>query len=105
MVFSRIAQRMTSPAAAVLLVIGMVTVGIAAPAPAASASGTVLFNQPFHDNTVDGTAGSVSLPAPGAGGSNYACLTASGNKNKTRSTPAAPQPIRRARARSASPRR
>ena len=83
MVFSRIAQRMTSPAAAVLLVIGMVTVGIAAPAPAASASGTVLFNQPFHDNTVDGTAGSVSLPAPGAGGSNYACLTASGNKNKT----------------------
>ena len=66
-----------------LLVIGMVTVGIAAPAPAASAAGTVLFNQPFHDNTVDGTAGSVSLPAPGAGGSNFACLTASGNKNKT----------------------
>ncbi len=66
MVFSRIAQRMTSPAAAVLLVIGMVTVGIAAaPAPSASASGTVLFNQPFHDNTVDGPVGSVSLPAPG----------------------------------------
>ena len=65
MVFSRIAQRMTSPAAAVLLVIGMVTVGIAAPAPAASASGTVLFNQPFHDNTVDGPAG-IGIPA-GAG--------------------------------------
>ena len=83
MVFSRLAQRMTSRAVAVLLVMSTVTIGIVAPAPSASASGTVLFNQPFHDNTVDGTAGSVSLPAPGAGGSNYACLTASGNKNKT----------------------
>jgi large repetitive protein len=81
MVFSRIAQRMTSPAAAVLLVIGMVTVGIAS-APTASAAGTVLFNQPFHDNTVDGPVGSVSLPAPGAGGSNFACLTAAGNATK-----------------------
>ena len=83
MVFSRIAQRVTSTAVAVLLVIGTVTVGITAPAPTASAAGTVLFNQPFHDNTVDGPAGSVSLPAPGAGGSNFACLTASGNNNKT----------------------
>ena len=82
MVFSRIARRMTSPAAAVLLVIGMVTVGIAAPAPTASAAGTVLFNQPFHDNTVDGPAGSVSLPTAGAGGSNFACLTAAGNATK-----------------------
>ena len=65
MVFSRLAQRMTSRAVAVLLVMSTVTVGIVAPAPSASASGTVLFNQPFHDNTVDGTAGSVSLPAPG----------------------------------------
>ena len=63
---SRIAQSTVSRAAAVLVVIGTVTVGIAAPAPTASAAGgTVLFNQPFHDNTVDGTAGSVSLPAPG----------------------------------------
>ena len=65
MVFSRLARRMTSPAVAVLLVIGMATIGIVAPAPTASAAGTVLFNQPFHDNTVDGPAGSVSLPAAG----------------------------------------
>ena len=84
MVFSRIAQRMTSRAAVVLLVIGTVTAGIAAPAPTASAAGgTVLFNQPFHDNTVDGPAGSVSLPTAPVGGGNFACLTASGNKNKT----------------------
>jgi large repetitive protein len=82
MVFSRISQRMTARATAVLLVLGTVTAGIAAPAPTASAAGTVLFNQPFHDNTVDGPAGSVSLPAPGAGGANFACLTATGNATK-----------------------
>src|ERR1700733_3816926 len=82
MVFSRIAQRMTSRATAVLLVIGTVSVAIAAPAPSASAAGTVLFNQPFHNNTVDGPAGSVSLPTPGAGGANFACLTAAGNATK-----------------------
>ena len=83
MVFSQLAQRMVSPAAAVTLVIGMVTVGIVAAAPSASAAGTVLFNQPFHDNTVDGPAGSVSLPTAAAGGGNFACLTATGNENKT----------------------
>ena len=83
MVFSRLARRMMSRATSVMLVIGTVTVGIAAPAPTASASGTVLFNQPFHDNTVDGSAGSVSLPTAPAGGGNFACLTASGNNNKT----------------------
>jgi hypothetical protein len=36
---------------------------LAASAPSAFAVGTVLFNQPFHDNTVDGPAGSVSIPA------------------------------------------
>src|SRR3984957_9660320 len=82
MVYSRLARRIVSPAAAVLLVISMVTVGIVAPAPSASAAGTVLFNQPFHNNTVDGPVGSVSLPAPGAGGSNFACLTAAGNATK-----------------------
>ena len=82
MVFSRSAQRMVSPAAAVMLVIGMVTIGTVASAPSASAAGTVLFDQPFHDNTVDGPAGSVSLPTAGAGGANFACLTASGNQNK-----------------------
>ncbi|MEH1167745.1 putative Ig domain-containing protein [Micromonospora sp. CPCC 205539] len=46
----------------------------------AEAAGTVLFNQPFHNNTPDGL-GSVVLPALPAGalGTNVACLTASGN--------------------------
>ncbi|MFG1867237.1 DUF7927 domain-containing protein [Micromonospora arborensis] len=46
----------------------------------AEAAGTVLFNQPFHNNTPDGL-GPVFLPALPAGtpGTNYACLTASGN--------------------------
>ena len=42
------------------------------------AAGTVLFNQPFHDNTVDGSAGSVSLPATPTK-TNVACLSAAGN--------------------------
>src|SRR5580700_7818088 len=46
--------------------------------PAAAATGTVLFNQPFHDNTVDGTAGSLSLPIAPTG-TNAACLSAAGN--------------------------
>jgi hypothetical protein len=47
----------------------------------ASAAGTALFNQPFHDNTVDGALGSVVLPTtPSA--TNAACLTASGNPTK-----------------------
>ena len=83
MVLSRLAKRAVSPAVAVMLVMSTVTIGIAAPAPRASAAGTVLFNQPFHDNTVDGPAGSVSLPTAGAGGTNFACLTATGNQNKT----------------------
>ncbi len=68
MVVSRLVRRMMSCAVAVMLVLSMITVGIAASAPSArSAAGTVLFNQPFHDNTVDGPAGSVSLPtAPAA---------------------------------------
>jgi large repetitive protein len=82
MVFSPLAKRIVSRTAAVMLVISAVTAGVTVPAPKALASGTVLFNQPFHDNTVDGTAGSVSLPAPGAGGSNFACLTATGNATK-----------------------
>src|ERR1700683_1377399 len=57
-----------------------------APAPAALASGTTLFNQPFHDNTVDGSAGAVSVPS----GTNAACLTAAGNPppNPLASSPA-----------------
>ncbi|WP_051752255.1 putative Ig domain-containing protein [Streptosporangium amethystogenes] len=50
------------------------------PAVPASAAGTVVFNQPFHNNTADGD-GAVVLPALPAGLSvtNFACLTASGN--------------------------
>ncbi|MCM3887100.1 putative Ig domain-containing protein [Frankia sp. R82] len=46
----------------------------------AYAAGTVLFDQPFHNNTPDGL-GSVVLPAlpSGAAGSNTACLTSPGN--------------------------
>jgi uncharacterized repeat protein (TIGR01451 family) len=48
----------------------------------AYAAGTLLFNQPFHNNTPDGL-GSVALPLPpvSATGGNQACLTASGNSN------------------------
>ncbi|MEV7005460.1 putative Ig domain-containing protein [Streptosporangium sp. NPDC051022] len=46
----------------------------------ASAAGTTLLSQPFHNNTADGT-GSLVLPAlpSNQSGSNTACLTASGN--------------------------
>jgi large repetitive protein len=44
----------------------------------ALAAGTVLFDQPFHNNTPDGT-GAVVLPALASGGTNAACLTARGN--------------------------
>ena len=47
-------------------------------APDALAAGTVLFNQPFHDNTVDGPAGAVSIPTAPTG-TNVACLSAAGN--------------------------
>ncbi|MFC4589263.1 fibronectin type III domain-containing protein [Sphaerisporangium corydalis] len=48
--------------------------------PAARAAGTLLFNQPFHNNTVDPTY-PVTIPAlpTGAAGTNGACLTAVGN--------------------------
>jgi large repetitive protein len=65
-------------ALAVTLLISAVTTGMAVSAPKASAAGTVLFNQPFHDNTVDGPAGSVSIPASPSG-TNAACLSAAGN--------------------------
>ncbi|MBB5476092.1 beta strand repeat-containing protein [Micromonospora parathelypteridis] len=46
----------------------------------AEAAGTVLFNQPFHNNTPDGL-GPVVLPALPAASTtpNFACLSASGN--------------------------
>ncbi|MBE1484741.1 putative repeat protein (TIGR01451 family) [Plantactinospora soyae] len=44
----------------------------------ASAVGTTLFDQPFHNNTPDGL-GSVTLPPLPTAGTNAACLTAAGN--------------------------
>jgi hypothetical protein len=78
MAFRGSARRTVARAAAVTLLVSSVAAGMATYAPSAFASGTVLFNQPFHDNTVDGSAGSVSLPAAQSG-TNAACLTAAGN--------------------------
>jgi hypothetical protein len=61
--------------AVLLLTIASLVAATASAPNAFAASGTVLFNQPFHDNTVDGTAGAISLPS----GTNAACLTAAGN--------------------------
>ncbi|MFI7591591.1 fibronectin type III domain-containing protein [Micromonospora sp. NPDC049359] len=45
----------------------------------ASAVGSVLFDQPFHNNTANGI-GPVTVPGvPTAGGTNAACLSAAGN--------------------------
>ena len=79
MPFSRRVRRIVSRAAAVMLLMSMVSAGVAVHAPKALAAGTVLFSQPFHDNTVDGTAGSVSLPTAPTGSGNTACLSAAGN--------------------------
>ena len=73
---------MVSRAVAATLLISAVAVDMTVAAPSAAASGTVLFNQPFHDNTVDGPAGSVSLPTAPTGGANFACLSAAGNATK-----------------------
>jgi uncharacterized repeat protein (TIGR01451 family) len=69
---------MVSCATATVLLISGTSVALTLSAPEASATGTALFNQPFHDNTVDGSAGSVALPAVQSG-TNSACLTAVGN--------------------------
>ena len=79
MPFSRRARRIVSRAAAVMLLTSMVTAGVPVHPPKALAAGTALFNQPFHDSTVDGTAGSVTLPTAPAVSGNSACLTAAGN--------------------------
>jgi Bacterial lectin len=71
-------RRTVSRAAVTTLLLSTFAVGVTVSAPHAFAAGTVLFNQPFHDNTVDGSAGSVSLPASPTG-VNAACLTAAGN--------------------------
>ncbi|MFI6882588.1 fibronectin type III domain-containing protein, partial [Streptosporangium canum] len=63
-----------------LALTGSALTGPPAVPASAAAAGTVLFNQPFHNSTANGT-GAVALPAlpSGTGTTNFACLTASGN--------------------------
>jgi large repetitive protein len=73
------AGRRTARTAGLLVAVGFLWFAIGGVIPgAASAAGTVLFNNAFNDNTVDGL-GTVSLPTPVAGATNLACLTATGN--------------------------
>jgi hypothetical protein len=75
---ARPARRTVARCVAAALLICAAAVDMTVSAPNASAAGTVLFNQPFHDRTVDGPAGSVTVPTAPTG-VNAACLTASGN--------------------------
>ena len=59
----RLADRVVLHAAVATLLISAAAAGFTVMPSSALAAGTVLFNQPFHDNTVDGPAGSVSVPA------------------------------------------
>ncbi|MDG4780222.1 fibronectin type III domain-containing protein [Micromonospora sp. WMMD961] len=64
--------------AGVLLVVLIAGVLAFGPLPA-SAAGSVLFDQPFHNNTANGI-GAVAVPAvPGTVATNAACLSAAGN--------------------------
>ena len=73
-------RRTVARATAVALLISAVAVGTTVAAPRAhAAAGTVLFSQTFHDNTLDGPAGSLVLPTAPAASGNTACLTAAGN--------------------------
>ncbi|MEV4119810.1 fibronectin type III domain-containing protein [Micromonospora sp. NPDC049645] len=69
-------RRPSSIAALVVAVIlGVLAIG---PLPA-SAAGSVLFDQPFHNNTANGI-GAVAVPGvPGVLAANAACLSAAGN--------------------------
>src|SRR5580658_8723343 len=78
MAFPRSSRRMASCATAAVLLISGTAVALTLYVPGASAAGTLLFSQAFHDNTVDGPVGSVALPAVQSG-TNAACLTAAGN--------------------------
>ncbi|MDP9074229.1 MAG: hypothetical protein M3N98_08670, partial [Actinomycetota bacterium] len=55
----------------------LATLVVAGTPTTASAAGTVLFQNLFNNQTVDGT-GMVTVPTP-TGGTNAACLTAKGN--------------------------
>jgi large repetitive protein len=76
---ARSVRRTVARCAAAALLISAAAVDMTLSAPQAFAAGTVLFNQPFHDRTVDGPVGSVSVPAAPSGSTNSACLSASGN--------------------------
>src|ERR1700729_1373273 len=78
MAFRGSARRTVARAAAITLLTSAAVINMTVSAPSALAAGTVLFNQTFHDNTVDGSAGSVSLPATPTK-TNVACLSAAGN--------------------------
>ncbi|MFJ6166724.1 fibronectin type III domain-containing protein [Micromonospora orduensis] len=63
--------------AALVIAVTASTLGLAP--QAASAAGSVLFDQPFRDNTANGI-GAVAVPGvPAAGATNAACLSAAGN--------------------------
>ena len=68
--------------AALVVVLAIAGLTVWAPARVAAASGSTLFVQSFANNTVD-TTYPVALPALPASptGTNYACLTASGNSS------------------------
>ena len=93
MAFSRLAHRMMRRVTAAGLLVTAFASGVTVSAAPASAAGTALFNQPFHDNTVDGPAGSVTLPATPTK-TNVACLSAAGNAtaNPLASCPAPTDP-------------
>ncbi|TCB99618.1 hypothetical protein E0H26_03405 [Micromonospora zingiberis] len=61
------------------LPVALVAAAVLALPGAAAADGSVLFDQPFHNNTPNGT-GAVAVPGvPSGTSSNSACLTAAGN--------------------------
>jgi hypothetical protein len=64
---------------AVAVVLAISGLAMWAPAVVAATTGSTLFVQSFANNTVN-AAYPVSVPAPQSG-TNYACLTASGNSN------------------------
>ena len=74
MALRRSVRRLGSAALATALLATGGFAAMTAVAPGAFAAGTSLFNQPFHDNTVDGT-GAVTVIS----GTTSSCLTASGN--------------------------
>jgi Bacterial lectin len=78
MAVPRSVRRIASSAVVMTLLTSTAVAVMSVSVPSALAAGTVLFDQPFHDNTVDGPAGSVTIPATPTK-TNVACLSAAGN--------------------------